>query len=127
MPDETTTELVADHRGSLVRWVEMHNNATDSVVYDVAAGRELVRTAIGNDHGQGSIAISPRIVAIDGDQAYFGTLEGLYRWDVNANRGELVADVPPNAVRTVSAGQNGLPAAAGAPGPSTSSPSQTTR
>jgi hypothetical protein len=55
MPDETTTELVADHRGSLVGWVEMHNNATDSVVYDVAAGRELVRTAIRNDHGQGSI------------------------------------------------------------------------
>jgi hypothetical protein len=105
-PDGTTTLLTADHRGSLVGWVETHNDNADSVVYDVAARRELVRTAIGNDFPPGgSIAISPRVVAIDGNYAYFGTLDGLYRWDVKANQGELVADVPPNAIRTVSNGQ----------------------
>lgn len=103
--DEKTSQLTADDRGSLVGWVEMHNDRSESVVYDVAAGRELVRSSIGNIHGPGSIAISPRIVAIDGDYAYFGTLGGLYRWDVKANKGKLIAEVPPNAVRDVSSGQ----------------------
>jgi hypothetical protein len=101
----STWRLAAGHNGSLVGWIEGYNDHSESVVYDVAAGRELVRTAVGNQYGSGSIAISPRIVAIDGDHAYFGTLHGLYRWDVRADKGELIAEVPPNAVRTVVSGQ----------------------
>lgn len=105
-PDNTTNRLTADHRGNLVGWVETHNDDADSVVYDVAAGREVVRTATGNDFPPGaSIAVTPRVVAIDGNTAYFGTLHGLYRWNVKTNKGELVAEVPPNAVRAVVDGQ----------------------
>ncbi|MFI6676902.1 hypothetical protein [Kribbella sp. NPDC050470] len=105
-PDNTTDQLTADDRGNLVGWVELRNNDADSVVYDVAAGREMVRTATGNDFPPGgSIAVGPRVVAIDGDTAYFGTLDGLYRWNVKTNKGELVAEVPPNAVRAVVDGQ----------------------
>ncbi|WP_433157786.1 hypothetical protein [Kribbella sp. CA-247076] len=102
---KNTWSLTADDRGTLVGWVEGFDNHGESVVYDVAAGREVVRTAIGNEYGPGSLAVGPRIVAIDGDYAYFGTLDGLYRWNVAADKGELIADVAPDAVRTVTAGQ----------------------
>jgi hypothetical protein len=98
--------VTADHRGNLVAWVEGFNDHVESVVYDVAASRELVRTPIGNAiPPNASLAYSPAIVAIDGNTAYFGTLKGLYRWDIVTNKGELVAKVAPNAVRTVTAGQ----------------------
>ncbi|WP_328999989.1 hypothetical protein OHA18_36820 [Kribbella sp. NBC_00709] len=98
--------LTADHSGSLVAWSEGFNDHYESVVYDVAAGRELVRTPVGNKIPPGaSLAYGPEIVAIDGTTAYFGTLDGLYRWDIPTNKGELIADVSPIAVRTVVAGQ----------------------
>lgn len=98
--------LTADHRGNLVGWVEMLNDHCESVVYDVAARRELVRTPIGNKIPKyASLAYGPGIIALDGNTAYFGTLDGLYRWDVRANRGEFLAKVSPVAVRTVTAGQ----------------------
>jgi hypothetical protein len=101
-----TWSLTADHRGSLVAWVEDFNDHCESVVYDVAANRELVRTPVGNAiPANASLAYGPRIVAIDGNTAYFGTLKGLYRWDISTNNGELLAKVPPDAVRTVAAGQ----------------------
>jgi hypothetical protein len=98
--------LTADHRGSLVAWVEGFNDHCESVVYDVAADRELVRTPVGNKiPPNASLAYGPEIVAIDGNDAYFGTLDGLYRWDITTNKGELIADVSPVAVRTVVTGQ----------------------
>ncbi|TDW22165.1 hypothetical protein [Kribbella kalugense] len=98
--------LTADHRGSLVAWAEGFNDHYESVVYDVAADRELVRTPVGNKIPPNvSLAYGPEIVAIDGTDAYFGTLDGLYRWDITTNKGELIADVSPVAVRTVVAGQ----------------------
>jgi hypothetical protein len=98
--------LTADHRGNLVAWVEGFNDHCESVVYDVAADRELVRTPVGNKiPPNASLAYGPEIVAIDGNDAYFGTLDGLYRWDITTNKGELIADVSPVAVRTVVAGQ----------------------
>ncbi|WP_371402560.1 hypothetical protein OHA10_32300 [Kribbella sp. NBC_00662] len=98
--------LTADHRGNLVAWVEGFNDHSESVVYDVGADRELVRTPIGNTiPPNASLAYGPAIVALDGGTAYFGTLEGLYRWDIKTNTGELIAKVAPNAVRTVTAGQ----------------------
>lgn len=98
--------LTADHRGNLVAWVEGFNDRFESVVYDVSANRELVRTPIGNTiPPNASLAFSPTIVALDGGTSYFGTLQGLYRWDIKSNHGELIAKVAPNAVRTVTAGQ----------------------
>jgi hypothetical protein len=97
--------LTADSHGSLVAWVELLNDHGESVVYDVSARRELVRTPIGNKIPKfASLAVGPQIVALDGHLAYFGTLDGLYRWDVTANKGELIAKVGPTAVRTVTAG-----------------------
>jgi hypothetical protein len=98
--------LIADSRGNLVAWVESFDDHCESVVYDVAADRELVRTRIGNKIPPNvSLAYSPQIVALDGDTAYFGTLDGLQRWDIHKNKGELIAKVSPVAVRTVAAGQ----------------------
>jgi hypothetical protein len=100
-------ELAADFHGTLVGWVEDFNDRFESVVYDVAARRELVRTAIGNKMPTQlvSLVYRPRIIAIDGGTAYFDTVRGPYRWDIRANRGELLANVGMNAVRAVAAGQ----------------------
>ena len=98
--------LTADVRGSLVGWVETFSDHGESVVYDVAAHRELVRTPIGNKIPKyASVAVGPQIVALDGNLAYFGTLDGLYRWDVTTDNGERIAKVGPTAVRTVAAGR----------------------
>jgi hypothetical protein len=98
--------LTADHRGNLVGWVEGFNDRYESVVYDVAANRELVRTAIGNTIPPNvSLVYRSEVVAIDGDTAYFGTVDGPYRWDIRTNRGRRIAKVSTNAVRAVAAGQ----------------------
>lgn len=103
---KTAWRLTVGFGGTQVAWVEDFNDQYESVVYDVAAGRELVRTGIGNKIPPNvSIPYSPQIVALDGNQAYFGTLDGLYRWDIAANHGERLARVSPVAVRAVSAGQ----------------------
>ncbi|MFD7155450.1 hypothetical protein ACFV9C_12670 [Kribbella sp. NPDC059898] len=98
--------LTGGDSGNLVAWVEGFNDRYESVVYDVAARRELVRTGIGNRVSPNlSLVADPRVVALDGDHAYFGTLQGLYRWDLTTDRGELIAKVGPEIVRTVGAGQ----------------------
>jgi hypothetical protein len=105
-PDNTASLLTADNHGTLVGWVQRGTSRTFSVVYDVATDRELINTPVGNDQGSLEDPVqAPRVVAIDGDQAYFGTLHGLYRWNVRTNKGELIANVLPRAVRTVTAGQ----------------------
>jgi hypothetical protein len=107
-PDDTTTRLVADDHGNLVGWVEVEVDADkiDSVIFDVAADRELVRTELGNKRSAHfELVIGPRIVAIDGETAYFGTLDGLYRWDLKAGSGKLIAKMLPNGARGVSSGQ----------------------
>ncbi|NIK59345.1 hypothetical protein [Kribbella shirazensis] len=103
---KSSWELTADFRGTLVGWVEGFADHNESVVYDVAAGRELVRTAVGNKiPPYASLAFRSRIIAIDGGTAYFDTVDGPYRWDIRANRGELLAKVGTNVVREVAAGQ----------------------
>jgi hypothetical protein len=99
--------LTADIRGSLVGWMDDMNDHSESVIYDVAAGREVVRTRLGNKiPGNASLVMGPRIAAIDGDVAYLGTLEGLYRWDIPTGKSTLLAaEIPPNAVRGVASGQ----------------------
>jgi hypothetical protein len=97
--------LTDDLTGNLVAWVEGFNDHFESVVYEVAARRDLVRTRTGNKiPGNASLAVGPRVVALDGNLAYLGTLDGLYRWDLSTNQGELIAKVGPEVVRTVTAG-----------------------
>jgi hypothetical protein len=99
-------ELTADFRGNLIGWVEGFDDHYESVVYDVAASRELVRTAVGNEIPPNvSLVFRSRVIAIDGGTAYFDTVHGPYRWDIRTNRGELLAKVGTNAVRAVAAGQ----------------------
>ncbi|HWD80094.1 MAG TPA: hypothetical protein VG497_14460 [Kribbella sp.] len=98
--------LTADVRGNLVAWVEGFNDHCESVVYDVAAHRELVRTGAGNKiPPYASLPYGPQIAALDGETAYFGTLDGVYRWNISTNTGERIAKASPIAVRTVTAGQ----------------------
>jgi hypothetical protein len=105
-PDDTTTRLVADDHGNLVGWIEDDATKSDSVIFDVAADRELVRTAIGNKRRPTfDLVVGPRIVAIDGETAYFGTLDGLYRWDLKSDSGKLIGKMLPNGTRGVSSGQ----------------------
>ncbi|MET7280122.1 hypothetical protein ABZS29_17945 [Kribbella sp. NPDC005582] len=99
-------ELTADFRGNLVGWIDPLKIPNESVVYDVLAGRELVRTAVGNKLPPTvDLAYSPRIIAIDGGTAYLDTAHGPYRWDIQANRGDFLTGVGMNAVRAVAAGQ----------------------
>ncbi|GAA1132973.1 hypothetical protein GCM10009630_33840 [Kribbella jejuensis] len=101
-----TWRLTADVRGNLVAWVEGFNDHFESVVYDVNAQRELVRTSAGNRIPPNvSLVADPRVVALDGNLAYFGAYDGFYRWDVITNKGERIAKVPLGAVRAVAAGQ----------------------
>lgn len=103
---KSSWELTTGFQGGLVGWVEGFNDHNETVVYDVAAGRELVRTPIGNKiPALASLVHRSRVIAIDGTTAYFDTVDGPYRWDVRANRGELLATVPTNVVRDVVAGQ----------------------
>ena len=63
-------DLSAPGSGSVVGWVEGLNDHFESIVYDVAAGHELVRTKLGNKIPRNvSLAMSPRIVALDSDAA----------------------------------------------------------
>ncbi|MDX6262204.1 MAG: hypothetical protein QOH84_3892 [Kribbellaceae bacterium] len=89
--------------GNLVGWVETFEDRNESVVYDVAAGRELVRTPIGNQRGPLFDPVDqPRIIAIDGDFAYLGTFRGVYRWDLKTGQAQTVGkNISPDAIRTV--------------------------
>ncbi|MEV5961424.1 hypothetical protein AB0L70_06640 [Kribbella sp. NPDC051952] len=99
--------LTAGNHGNLVAWVEDGTKESQSVVYDVAAGREVVRTALGNKRGPMlDLVMGPRIPAIDGDAVYLGAINGLYRWDTSTGKNTFIAaEGLPNAVRGVSSGQ----------------------
>lgn len=98
-------ELTAGTRGNLVGWVEGFNDRYESVVYDVAARRELVRTALGNKVPPNvsiSIVAAPTVIAIDGGYAYLGTLQGVYRWDLETGESQLILrSTDPRAIRAL--------------------------
>jgi hypothetical protein len=99
-------DLTAPGSGSMVGWVEGFNDHFESVVYDVAAGHELVRTKLGNKVPRNvSLAMSPRIVALDSDAAYLSTLDGLYRWELRSGSSTKVSTAAVGEVLAVSAGR----------------------
>ncbi|MEV8371158.1 hypothetical protein AB0P21_00370 [Kribbella sp. NPDC056861] len=99
------TDLTAARDGNLVGWIEPSEGRYDSVIYDVAARREVVRTPLGNTPPPiASLVDGPRIVAIDGGYAYLGTLDGVYRWDLRTGQYRLIVpSVRPSAIRTLAA------------------------
>jgi hypothetical protein len=97
------TDLTSATHGNLVGWVEDFADRSESVIYDVAAGRELVRTPIGNQRGPLFDPVDrPRVIAIDGDYAYLGTFKGVYRWDLKTGQAQTVGkNISPDDIRTV--------------------------
>ncbi|MGZ0149222.1 hypothetical protein ACXJJ3_19295 [Kribbella sp. WER1] len=75
--------------GSIVGWVDQHAPTAEFVLYDVAAGRELIRTA--DKPGKGAINSEPlHVVAIDGGTAYLAASDGLRRLEVGTGHDELI-------------------------------------
>ncbi|NEA30796.1 hypothetical protein [Streptomyces sp. SID13031] len=104
-PGELTPLTAANH-GNLVGWVEDFNDRSESVIYDVAAGREIVRTPLGNARGPLFDPVeAPRIVAIDGGYAYFGTFKGVYRWELATGQQQKLTGAAPSAISTVTSGR----------------------
>lgn len=95
--------LTVSTDGSMIGWTNW-SEKHETVVYDVVADREVLRTAFGNKGLPTASSIrSPYVIAIDGDYAYLGTLGDNYRWNLKTGAHEKVSNG--GAVRTVSAGQ----------------------
>ncbi|TDU84041.1 hypothetical protein EV138_6510 [Kribbella voronezhensis] len=84
-------ELTAGDHGTVVGWVDATHAVRQFVLYDVAAGKELARTTVGNTAGKpANDDREPRVIAIDNDQAYLAALDGLHRWNLGTGKAELV-------------------------------------
>jgi hypothetical protein len=76
------------------------------VVYDLAAEREVARTATGNKRGTATANAALRVAAIDDGIAYFGASDGLHRWNIATGVGELIKPkVLPKFLIAAEAGQ----------------------
>ncbi|NEA35313.1 hypothetical protein [Streptomyces sp. SID13031] len=89
--------IAVDADRSLVGWVDAGPKIPEFVIYDVAAHREVARTATGNQPGPSTSGEPLRVAAIDGGTAYFGASDGLRRWDIAKGTGQLIK---PKAVPT---------------------------
>ncbi|WP_328324332.1 hypothetical protein OHA70_33035 [Kribbella sp. NBC_00382] len=99
------TRLTAANHGNLVGWVEDFDGGSDSVIYDVATDREVLRTPVGNERGPLLDPVeSPRIAAIDDRFAYLGTLKGTYRWDLKTGKHQLLLNTTTGNVLTAASG-----------------------
>ncbi|WP_427886386.1 hypothetical protein ACQHIV_27300 [Kribbella sp. GL6] len=82
------TQLLAAG-GAIAGWVDQHAATAEFVLYDLAAGRELVRTA--DKPGKGATnSEPPHVAAIDGGTAYLAASDGLRRLDVATGHNELI-------------------------------------
>lgn len=98
--------LTADSGSSLVGWVDAGPKTPEFVLYDVAAHREVARTATGNTTGAATGRDPIRIGAIDDGVAYFGASDGLRRWDIAKAVGQLIKPkAKPTFVMAADAGQ----------------------
>ncbi|GAB3951856.1 hypothetical protein GCM10029976_089020 [Kribbella albertanoniae] len=86
----TNHRLAADDDRSVVGWVDTSPSVPQFVLYDVAAGRELARTATGNKAGSPTADRTLRVAAIDNGIAYFGATDGLHRWTIATGADELL-------------------------------------
>ncbi len=101
----TIKRLTVDDAGTLVGWVDSGKPRPEFVVYDVAARREIVRTA------QGTVANPPedkrpRVSAIDDGFAYFSTGTAIYRWNLATGANSVIdPKAGPEKLQRVDAGQ----------------------
>ncbi|MFC9691709.1 hypothetical protein ACFTSF_24365 [Kribbella sp. NPDC056951] len=86
----TNHRLATDADQAVVGWVDTSPAVPQFVLYDVAAGRELARTATGNKAGPPTADRALRVAAIDNGIAYFGASDGLHRWTIATGVGELL-------------------------------------
>ncbi len=102
----TNHRLATDADQSVVGWVDTTPSVPQFVLYDVAAGRELARTATGNKAGAPTADRALRVAAIDNGIAYFGASDGLRRWTIATGVGELLKPkAAPDFLRAAEAGQ----------------------
>lgn len=86
--------LRADDTGSHVAWIDSDEAIPELVVYDTAAGEEVVRTSEGFRQGQGHWRDDgdPAFVfAVDGGFAYVRDAEGLSTFSVDTGARQLLA------------------------------------
>ncbi|GAA1516804.1 hypothetical protein [Kribbella lupini] len=101
---DTVKRLTVDDAGTLVGWVDSGPERPEFVVYDVAARREVVRTA------QGTVANAPedklpRVSAIDDGFAYFSTGTAVHRWNLATGTNTLIdPKAAPDQLHGVDAG-----------------------
>ncbi|GAA1694367.1 hypothetical protein GCM10009745_44940 [Kribbella yunnanensis] len=86
----TNHRLATDADQAVVGWVDTTPAVPQFVLYDVAAERELARTATGNKAGPPTADRALRVAAIDNGIAYFGASDGLRRWTIATGVGELI-------------------------------------
>jgi hypothetical protein len=101
----TTKRLTADDNGTLVGWVDSGPKRPEFVVYDVAARREVVRTALGTVANAPEDKL-PRVSAIDDGFAYFSTGTGVYRRNLATGANSVIdPKAGPEKLQAVDAGQ----------------------
>ncbi|ONI73738.1 hypothetical protein BWI15_09945 [Kribbella sp. ALI-6-A] len=101
---DTTQRLTVDDAGTLVGWVDSSAKRPEFVVYDVAARREIVRTAEGTANAPEDKA--PRVSAIDDGFAYFSTGTTIYRWHLATGTGTVIdSQAGPDKLHSVDAGR----------------------
>lgn len=86
-------QLAADDSGSYVGWVDTRPRLAEFVVYDTSSRSELVRTSEGNtptDEQVGEFEL-PMIQAVDGDNAYWHSSDGITAWDLRTNTATVIA------------------------------------
>ncbi|MEI8412059.1 MULTISPECIES: hypothetical protein [unclassified Kribbella] len=112
LADGKTTRLLADRgdhtrllaEGTVVGWEEKTgaDNRTDeyrTIIKDLRTGEEILRVEHGDGKTSSSLPGNPdlgRILALDGGFAYFSVTGGLYRVDLAARTGRLIAASKPS-------------------------------
>lgn len=98
--------LAVDADRALVGWVDATPKIPEFVLYDLAADREVARTATGNKAGAAAADVPVRVAAIDDGVAYFGASDGLRRWTIATGKSELIKPkAAPTFVQAADAGQ----------------------
>lgn len=86
-------QLAADDSGSYVAWVDTRPRLAEFVVYDTSTRSEVVRTSEGNtptDTQVGEFEL-PMILAVDGQNAYWHSSEGITAWDLPTGTATVIA------------------------------------
>lgn len=86
-------QLAADDSGSYVAWVDTRPRLAEFVVYDTSSRSEVVRTSEGNTPTETQVGEFelPMILAVDGENAYWHSSEGITAWDLLTGTATVIA------------------------------------